>query len=307
MITHSVIRPSWFIQISGGYVFFFALYGLAVYMAGRMFPKQMLGFPLTDIGIFGTAVVILLAFRSNTAYNRFWEARIAWGDLVNHSRNFGSQVVQYIRPPSANGARAEDTAPVHRELIYRHLAFVNALRLQLRGQNDWKDLDPFLDKEEITTLTQFANRATQLNHRQSARLRELHEAGWIAERAYVEGLMDTVKHFYIAQGVSERIKGTPFPNQYSFFTRVFVWVFVLILPFGLIQHLGWTSVPLYTVLATIYIIIEHLGCRTEDPFEGRIEDVPIHAICRTIEIDLRQQLGETEVPEPLRPENGVLL
>ena len=87
--------------------------------------------------------------------------------------------------------------------------------------------------------------------------------------------METVKELFAAQGRCERIKNTPLPRQYAFFTKSFVWIFVLLLPFALIQHLGWTALPIYIVLATIFTITERIGSRTEDPFELKMEDVAI--------------------------------
>lgn len=264
-------------------------------------------FPISAIGFLGTAVAILLGFRNNSAYERFWEARKAWGDLTNASRYFASQVMTYIRPPQGQEQEAPNVADVHQKILFRHLAFVNALRLQLLNDSRWEELKPWLPDDEFQRLEKAANKATQLNHLQAQHLRELHESGWITSQWYVVGLMETLKETYRCQGISERIKNTPLPRQYSFFTKLFVWVFILLLPLGLVQHLGWLMLPVYVALAAVFSITERIGSRTEDPFDKKMEDMPLHAICRTIEIDLRQQLGESSVPPPLKPHDGVLM
>jgi putative membrane protein len=213
----------------------------------------------------------------------------------------------YIRPPQDQGQETPDVSKIHREILFRHLAFVNTLRLQLRQKTHWEELKPWLPDDEFNRLGEAMNKATQLNHRQAQQLRDLYESGWIASQWYVTELMGTIKEAYRCQGISERIKNTPLPHQYSFFTKLFVWVFVLLLPFGLVQHLGWQMLPLYVTLATVFTITERIGSRTENPFDNKIEDVPLNAICRTIEIDLRQQLGELSVPPPLKPQGGVLM
>lgn len=119
--------------------------------------------------------------------------------------------------------------------------------------------------------------------------------------------MESIKVIFAAQGSCERIKTTPLPRQYGFFTKSFVWIFVLLLPLGLVQHLGWGSLPIYVILAAIFTITERIGQRTEEPFERKMEDVPMSAICRNIEIDLKQQLGESSIPAPLEPEGGILM
>ena len=308
MIVGRTIRLKWMLKIEGWNILFFLIYGYLVCVLNSHSFFEHLTFPDTEISVFGIAVAILLGFRNNEAYNRFWEARTAWGDLTNASRNFVSQVMGYVQPPREQEQASKDAiAAILSELIYRHLAFLSALRLQLRQEKTWEELKPFLSELEFQELSNAVNKATFLNHRQSLRLRELYLSGWIEQQAYVFGLMESIKVFFAAQGRCERIKTTPLPRQYGFFTKSFVWVFVLLLPFGLVQHLGWGAFPIYIVLATIFTITERIGSRTEDPFERKLEDVPMSSICRNIEIDLRQQLGESSVPAPLKPKDGILM
>ena len=306
MIVRRRLPLKWFLKVDGWNILFYSLYGYVVCIFHLDFFFEEFAFPFTGFSVFGTAVAILLGFRNNSAYDRYWEARKAWGELTNSSRNFTSQVIGYVHP-NGDECKPETVSAIHQELIYRHLAYVNALRLQLRGEESWQNLRPFLKDDELQKIKDVANRATQLNHRQTLRLREIYVAGWIESRAYVMGLMESIKEFYVAQGKCERIKNTPLPRQYGFFTKAFVWMFLLILPFSLIQHLGWGTLPIYVILATIFTVTERVGSRTEDPFDGKNEDVPMNAICRNIEIDLRQQLGETSIPPRLEPQDGVLM
>ncbi len=305
MIVQRTIRFKWILQIEGWNILFFLVYGSAVCVLDSYF--EHLAFPVSEVSVLGIVVAILLGFRNNEAYNRYWEARTAWSELMNASRNFASQVIGYIQTPIEQGQELQNASGIHTELIYRQLAFLNALRLQLRQEETWEELQPFLSDTEFKKLNTAANRATLLNHWQSMRLRELYKSGWIEQEAYVYGLMVTIKEFFAAQGRCERIKSTPLPRQYGFFSKAFVWVFVLLLPFGLVQHLGWGALPIYVVLATIFTITELIGSRTEEPFERKLEDVPMSSICRKIEIDLMQQLGEASIPPPLEPKDGVLM
>ncbi len=300
------VHLKWILKFEGWNILFFLMYGYFVYVLNLHFFEH-LTFPDTEISVFGIAVAIMLGFRNNEAYNRFWEARTAWGDLTNASRNFASQVIGYIESPENQGDVSQEAHRIHCELIYRHLAFLNALRMQLRQENTWEELRPLLSESEFQRLNQAVNKATQLNHQQSLRLRELYRSGWIKQQAYIFGLMESIKDFFIGQGRCERIKTTPLPRQYAFFTKSFVWIFVLLLPFGLVQHLGWITLPIYILLASIFTITERIGKRTEEPFERKLEDVPMSSICRNIEIDLRQQLEESMIPAPLEPQDGVLM
>lgn len=308
MIVQRTIRLKWILKIDGWNILFFLVYGYLICTLNARSYFENLTFPDAEISVFGIAVAILLGFRNNEAYNRYWEARTAWGSLTNASRNFTSQVMGYVRYPNSQIPALQETITnIHTEIIYRHLAFLNALRLQLRREETWQELKPFLSDSEYQELSKAANKATQLNHRQAQRLKELNMTGWIDEQAYIFGLMESIKAFFAAQGSCERIKTTPLPRQYGFFTKSFVWIFVLLLPLGLVQHLGWGTLPIYVILASIFTITERIGQRTEEPFEQKIEDIPMSAICRNIEIDLKQQLGESSIPAPLEPENGVLM
>ena len=307
MLIRRSISLKWFLKIEGWNLLFFIVYGSAIYVLNLYLFFEDFTFQISAIGFLGTAVAILLAFRNNSAYERFWEARKAWGDLTNASRNFASQVMTYIRPPQNQGQNAANVADVHRKILFRHLAFVNALRLQLLNNSRWEELKPWLPDDEFQKLEKAVNKATQLNHLQAQHLRDLHEAGWITSQWYVTALMETIKEAYRCQGTSERIKNTPLLRQYSFFTKLFVWLFVLLLPLGLVQHLDWQMLPIYIALAAVFTTTERIGDRTEEPFDNKMEDIPLNAICRTIEIDLRQQLGENSVPPPLKPQDGILM
>jgi putative membrane protein len=139
------------------------------------------------------------------------------------------------------------------------------------------------------------------------------EKGLIEDFRHME-LMHTLEEFYNLQGKCERIKNTPLPRQYSYFSAIFVWIFILIMPFGLVGEFAgmghnfiWLTVPFYALISWIFITMELVGDNSEDPFENFVNDVPMTALCRTIEIDLRDMLGETDLPEKLKPVNGVLM
>lgn len=307
MIVQRTIRLSSHIKQDGRNVLFFIAYGSLVCVLHLIFVIEYLAFPMSEISVLGIAVAILLGFRNNEAYNRYWEARTAWGNLTNASRNFAAQVTGYVQPPQMQEQASPDVTDIHSELIYRNLAFLNALRLQLRQEVSWEELTPFLSDQEFQALSKAVNKATLLNQWQSRRLQELYRSGWIERQAYIFGLMESIKAFFAAQGACERIKTTPLPRQYGFFTKAFVWVFVLLLPLGLVQQLGWGTLPIYVVFATIFTVAEHIGSRTEEPFSREPEDVAMSTICRNIEIDLRQQLGESSIPAPLEVKDGVLM
>jgi len=182
-------------------------------------------------------------------------------------------------------------------------------------------LDPFLSAEEDEDLENRKNVATHLIKNQGAHLKKLLSEGKITEfdKQIFHG---NLEEMYNLQGRCERIKNTPFPRQYSYFSTIFTWIFLLLLPFGLLSifeaeinelrtkihqqlFLG-LMVPFSVLISWIFITMEKVGSNSEDPFEGRINDVPMTALCRTIEIDLRDMLNEDNLPEKVQPKDNVL-
>jgi len=133
------------------------------------------------------------------------------------------------------------------------------------------------------------------------------------EFRYVE-MMRVLEEFYNLQGKCERIKNTPFPRQYAFFSNVFVWIFCLLLPFGLVGEFAeishsfiYMTIPFSVLISWIFYTMEIVGDSSEDPFDNMVNDVPMTALCRTIEIDLRDMLGEKELPEKIQAVKGILM
>lgn len=267
------------------------------------------GFVITTMG---TALAIFLGFRNASAYDRWWEARKIWGGIVNYSRSWGREVGSLITAPQKQDR--EQVKGLCRELLYRQIAWINALRLQLRKQNDsgiWKEnVAPFLHADEYLWVSQRRNKATQLLKRQSERTAWALEQGWLDNFSRLE-LENIMNELYNLQGGAERIKNTPLGKYYDFFTLLFLEAFILILPFGILSAFSEMNSPLLVfpltaIIGWIFYIIFRVGDIKENPFENRPYDVSLTAICRTIEIDLREMLGETELPPRIEPVNGVL-
>lgn len=296
--------------------------------------------PFLPVATVGTAVAFYVGFKNNSSYDRFWEGRKIWGGIVNVSRTWANAVLSYVD----EGADSLEAQQARKQLVYRQLAWINSLRVQLRSRsrfvdngaratkrrldrdadvmrNDWdKEVGPFLPSEELHTLKGKVNAATQLLRTQGAELTRLHKSQRLDLFKQIE-LMNLVEQLYTLQGQCERIKNTPFPRQYAEFSRWFTRVFIFLLPCGLLdvfnvptgaftnQTLLHTVVPMLLsagAIAWVFVTMEGVGDASEDPFERSINDVPMNALCVTIERDLRQMLGETELPEPEKPADFVL-
>nr|WP_255709286.1 bestrophin family ion channel [Spirosoma sp. KNUC1025] len=270
-----------------------------------------IGLSFLPYGTMGTAVAITLGFRNNSAYERFWEALTAWGGLVNQSRIFSRQLLSVYLPPVAHREREGNRLELHQSFVYRQTAFAHVLRMNLRREEltnaaCWTQLSPLLSEDELTILQQATNKPNCLLNLQSMAYAKLGDS--LESSLFRQIQFETIlAEFTQLQGQCERIKNTPLPRQYAFFTKVFVWIFVGLIPFGLVGELGWLSIPTSVLLSWIFVTLEQVGDYTENPFEGGINDVPMSALCQTIEIEGKEWLGEANLPKAQQPTDGILL
>jgi ion channel-forming bestrophin family protein len=299
---------------------------------------KWLALPWLPIALLGTAVAFIIGFKNNASYDRLWEARRIWGAIVNSSRSWGIMVKGYVTNRHAkNPLSEEELKAVHTTIFYRHFAWLTALRFQLREARIWESiykpleyknkwfkveehetkladaLKPYLSDEEYNLVMSKSNKATQIIALQSEHLRKLLELGLIEDFRHID-LEKILVEFYNHQGASERIKNFPYPRQYATLNLYFIRIFVLLLPLGMLQefekfnaHLVWLAVPFSVLSGWIFTTMEKIGEASESPFEGSANDVPITAISRTIEIDMREMLSEQDIPAPLKPVNNILV
>ncbi len=218
-----------------------------------------------------------------------------------------SYQIRPSQPPQYNQELAE---AFKHELIYRQIAWFNALRLELRQQHEWSQLAIFIPADEALALQQQPNKPHYLMRCQAQQIYDGMATGILQgfDSFQMEGQLAALA---TQQAICERIKAIPIPRQYDYFTRLFVRIFVVLLPFFLIKTLlgdgvPWLVIPLTAVIALIFTTIERTGAVNEDPFENRINDVPLSAMCREIERDMRAMLGEAELPPRLEPIDGYL-
>ena len=306
-------------QLTRHSLYLFIAYNTAVCLLYGPLNVHWLDIPWQPVALLGTAVAFYIGFKSNGSYDRFWEGRQLWGTIVNTSRVWAIRAFDYVHATSDEVIpEADDISELHRRLLYRQIAWCNALRLHLRRQTaaQWDiEVAPFLPPEEAATAKVLSNPPTHLLRQQSIELRELFQRGLLTEFRQV-ALMQTIQDLLNAQGGCERIKNTPFPRQYAYFSFIFVWVCAAVLPLGLVEEfdsrmaLGqyhvWLMVPFSVLVSWVFNVIEVVGHTSENPFENDIYDVPMTAICRSIEIDLRELLGETELPPKIEAVDDVL-
>ncbi|OON69587.1 bestrophin family protein [Hymenobacter sp. CRA2] len=271
---------------------------LKTYVADYMPPV-----PVQLPTIMGSFISLLLAFNLNQSYDRWWEARKVWGAIVNDSRTWVLQLRQFADSQPVGG---ESEAQPVRRMGLRQIAWCYSLARSLRGQDGLADLDTFISPEEQQALEAQRNRPLGLLAQHADDLRRLRQAGAI--NAYQQVQLDnTLVRLCESMGQAERIKSTVFPVMYRLFIHMFIYLFLIILSFALVEEVGLLEIPALTVVASAFFLLEKTARYLQDPFSNKPTDTPVSAISRTIEINLRQLLHEVEVPQPLAPEKFYLM
>jgi len=322
-----------------------ALIATAPVIAYEVFDQKWLHLPWLPIAVVGTAVAFILSFQNNASYDRLWEARKIWGGVVNASRAWGMVVKDFVTNHFASEKASEsEIREIHEELIGRHVAWLTALRHAMRQPRPWEyqlehptnrewakmigvrehrneleaELDGDVPADELRYLLSKSNKPTQILARQSKRLRELRDRDLIDDFRHVE-MQHVLTELVALQGKSERIKNFPYPRQYATLNQTFLWIFLLLLPFGVMFEFGkigaeiasqypvlgnnfvWLSIPFSVLLMWVFHTMERIGRVSENPFEGTPNDVPITTIARGIEIDLREMIDQDadKIPRPI--------
>lgn len=267
--------------------------------------------PFSIAAILGSALAIFIAFRNQSSYARWWEARTIWGSIINNSRIFARQLIANAENAGATGkATQAQVQSFTREMVYRQIAFAYALRLHLRKQNSWQELQHLLSDAEFQQLLQAQNKPNMLLHTQGLRIKD-------AMRIELLGAFDNISMepnlatFNNWQGSCERIKNTPLPMNYQYFTKLFLYVFMVVLPFCLVVDFDKLQqpellIPVSLLVTFMFSIMNRVGEINESPFENQMMDIPMTALCNTIERDLKEMLGESQIPDKTEPLNGYL-
>ena len=228
----------------------------------KVFGFTFLNVPWTPVALIGTAVAFMVGFQNNSAYGRIWEARMIWGAIVNTSRTWGMKVQDMVTNEYCNFPVQEAELKQHKKaLIYRHIAWMTALRYAMRTRKSWEtqhkaktnrewrdlihipeevsslddNLKLYLSDEERHYVMSKSNKQTAVLYLQSQHIRKLKEKGLIWEFAFLE-LENVLESLFTHQGKSERIKNFPYPRQYASLSLYLTRVFAILLPFGLIPE-----------------------------------------------------------------------
>jgi len=288
------------------YILFFTVTSTLIVAAVKFAPvdfQRHLGMPGLPLGVLGGAIGIFTSFRTNSAYDRWWEGRKLWGALVNNSRHWASQVLSYTSPSQ------QPPTALQQRLVRRHIGYVHLLRTVLRRQAFAEDPEVvrFLEQRELAALKGSTNPTSALLHVQMTELENERREGRL-DLFHHQLLDQTIRELLDVQGGCERIKNTPFPRGYGFIAERLILAFSLLLPLGMAKDMGWATVPMSLLVCTGFLLISEIGRVLEDPFTMFWPALPLSAISTTIELNLRERLGETDLPAlPTENKKGILM
>lgn len=242
--------------------------------------------PLTIPAFIGTAISILLSFKLNQSYDRWWEARKIWGSIVNDSRSLVMQLQSLVAP----GNEA-----LIRKIAYRQIAWCYALGQSLRGLDPTTDKEALLSKEELGHIRNQRNIPLALLSLHSSDIKHLREQQQLEIFSQLQ-LDDTLVRLCDSQGRAERIKSTVFPVTYRLFLHAIIYLFVVTLSIALKDVDSYFEIPLLLLISAAFFLLEKSATHMQDPFENRPTDTAMTAIARTIEINIKQLLNESDLP-----------
>lgn len=244
--------------------------------------------PLTIPAFIGTAISILLSFKLSQSYDRWWEARKVWGAIVNDSR---SLVIQ-LQTLTAKG-----NDEIIKKIAFRQIAWSYSLGQSLRGLSPTDNLNGLISNKDLNEITQHNNKPLALLQLNGMDIRQLRETNQLDIFSQLQ-LDNTLVRLCDAQGKVERIKTTVFPVTYRLFLHGIIYLFVITLAISLRVE-GLFETPLLIAISAAFFLLEKSATHMQDPFENRPTDTAVTAIARTIEINIKQLLKETEIPQSL--------
>lgn len=278
-------------------LFYSLVVSVGIHLISDFYQEVLPEIPLTIPAFIGTSISILLSFKISQSYERWWEARKIWGSIVNDSRSFVIQLNSFIK---------KDNEVLIKKVAFRQIAWCYCLGQSLRGLNPIENLDSFISMDEISEIKNHNNKALAIIYLHSKDIKYLKETNQLDVFSQIE-LDKTLVRLCESQGKSERIKTTIFPVTYRLFLHGIIYLFVIILSLSFKNILWYFEIPLFILILAPFFLLEKSSTHMQDPFENRPTDTAITSIARTIEINIKQLLNESDIPLPHQSEKFHIL
>ena len=267
--------------------------------AQHIFPNSFSSYSVAPFTLLGIALSLFLGFRNNASYQRWWEARGLWGQLVYDSRSLCRQTLSYIDEDNPVG---RDT---QRRLIHLSIAFSHAVRHRLRETSPWEDVERFVEPKHHSKMHQAKNIPDHLMQLMGKELGYCRKQHLLSEQM-VQNMDERLNSMTVVLAACERIYNTPLPFAYTLLVHRTTYLYCFMLPFSLVSSLGWVTPLICGVIAYTFFGLDALSEELEEPFGLAPNQLALTALSRTIEINLLEALGETDLPSDIVPIKGYL-
>jgi ion channel-forming bestrophin family protein len=246
----------------------------------RYFPNETVLADLISVySLIGFVISLLLVFRTNTAYDRWWEGRKKWGELVNDTRNLASKLSVLLKD--------DDDRDYFKRMIPN---FVFAAKEHLRKGVDLSSLD--FDVEEMNHFKYKSHVPLGISQHMFTRLHSLRNRGVLTNEDLIL-LNGNINAFMDSVGACERIKNTPIPYSYSLFIKKFIFVYVTTLPLAFVTSFGYFSALIATFVFYVLVSMEVLAEEIEDPFGTDDNDLPTDQLCERIQANVQELFNKS--------------
>ena len=262
-------------------------------------PNSFPSYSTAPFTLLGIALSLFLGFRNNATYQRWWEARGLWGQLVFDARSLTRQLLSFIDDDTEIG---RDT---QRCMIHLTIAFTHALRHRLRNTSPWEDIERFVEPEYHDSMRQAGNLPEYLLRLMGKKLgysRRQH----LTSDLMIQNMDERLTSMTIVLAACERIHNTPLPFAYILLVHRTTYLYCFMLPFSLATSLGWVTPLVCGLIAYTFFGLDALSEEITDPFGVAANHLPLTTLSRTIEINLLEALGETDLPPAIISIDGYL-
>ena len=290
VLKQAIIDKYRFLIKTIGYVgwslFWLLIWDIVVTADFMLFLDRKISLPSLPLTLLASALVVLTSFRNSSAYNRWWEARTLWGAMVNNSRSFARQVLTLVEDEG-------ELNPVKAVLLRRHVAFVKCLSAHPKGESCGDEVQSLITREEYARRHETNNFPNDILNTSAALLAKEYKAGRL-DSIRLARLESTMVELSNCQGGMERIANTPLPYPYVAFPRLFISLFCVILPIGLVDTLGWYTPLASTVVGFMLLAIEKIGTDLQSPFKASEHEIQMTKLCENIERNLESMLRDAK-------------
>lgn len=266
-------------------LFIICIYAIVVGILDHYTILKNINVSMSITGLLGTVISLLLAFRTSQSYERWWEARVVWGAIVNDSRTLVRQFSSFLSSDHSQGSFVKDFAE-------RHIVWCFALVSHLRRVSNTDRVELYLKQKNISA----ENVPNKLLSQHSEDLSTALKSGLLNDYQHIQ-LDSTTVRLCDSLGKCERIKNTVFPKSYSLLIHFIIYTFVTLLPFALKDEGVIVEILLTIFIPSVFIAIEKTSILMQDPFENTPLDTPMTTLSTTIERNIQEMIG---IPLPKR-------